>query len=200
MRCLALSLTLVLVSPTASIAQSAYDGSCHSDSAARPSYQLYAQSNIAPEAEKPSKWRVLGRGIARAARVAVAATAVTAAEALRAYSQYSSYPSGYGSTYSSTLGSTAYDSCSHGYTEATCPYGSNGGSYGTAYLSGGSSIRTRSDGFGNYRYYTSDGRYGNITRSYSGSYRVTNNDGDTITASASSLRSMGYRIPYESGF
>lgn len=194
MKCLVLSLLLSLTCPAVCFAQGASYGSCH-DSSAAQRYQLYAhvddgQSQVS---KPPSRWRAIGRGLARAAQATAVFSAATAGQALRAYSQYSAYSSGYGSTY-------ADGSCSHGYTAETCPYGYNGNSYGSSYLSGDSSVRTRPDGYGNYRYYMSDGRSGHITPSYAGGYRLTTDSGESITASASSLRSMGYQVPYGSSW
>jgi len=210
MKCLATSLVFILSCPAVCLAQSASDYTYAETTQSRPPFRLNAQNNtynqprpvgLRPQPsldsseaiQRTSRWRAIGRGLARFAQATAVVTATTAGQALRAYGEYSAYSAGYGSTYGG-------DSCAHGYTANTCPYGYYGNSYGSRYLSGDSGIRTRPDGYGNYRYYMSDGRSGRITRNYTGGYRLTSDNGDSIAASVSSLRSMGYQIPYDQGW
>lgn len=140
--------------------------------------------------------RSLARGVARAvyhAGVISGSAAIIALDALS--SSYGTHP--YSTGYfvpSSTYGAS---SCVHGYTMACCPYGSNGTSYGSMYLSGREPLRLRPDYAGGYRYYSSEGSYGTIRPAYAGGYTISPvNSSPYYTTSLPGLRSAGQSTRY----
>jgi hypothetical protein len=144
-----------------------------------------------PPTRSRGSLRSLARGVARAvyhAGVISGSAAIIALDAVSSAGGTAPYSAGYFVPYSSY----GAGSCVHGYTSACCPYGSNGTSYGSMYLSGEQSLRLRPDYAGGYRYYSLDGGYGTIRPSYSGGYTVTPaNSSPYYAASLRGLRPGG---------
>lgn len=140
-------------------------------------------ASIEPEPHHACRLRRLGHGLreamrftGRAAEQALQAAVVAAANGAAAY--YAASVPTYGayvSSYSSVAAATNMgDSCYHGYTYATCPYGYYGDSYGTTYISGAGSTRLQSDYLGGYRFYNySSGSAGVARPDMMGGYRVS---------------------------
>lgn len=123
-------------------------------------------SRTAEPAPKLSKLKRFGHGLAGAIRAAGKFGDKVAIEVLETMISNAAYSP-------PLAGSAGYvDTCVHGYTTSTCPYGYYGVSYGSPYLSGQGSMRMRPDYMGGYRFYTTQGVSGTLRPDYMGGYQM----------------------------
>jgi len=174
-------------------------------------------SGAGTEEHHACRLRRIGHGLAQAARFAgrmteqaVYVAAQAAAKGAQAYAASAAQPY-YGSgltglyaygggeadsaaTYATTSDT---DSCNHGYTYATCPYGYNGNSYGTPYISGAGATRLQSDHVGGYRFYGTNGVSGVARPDLMGGYRISTwsqgRMSNVYTASSAPHLNAGFR-------
>ena len=121
---------------------------------------------------KESKFKKVRHGLASAAKAVGKfsdAVAIEVLESMLNSSQYSPPPA---VSPASAPNGIYHDTCVHGYTPSTCPYGYYGTSYGSPYLSGPGNLRMRPDYVGGYRFYTSRGVSGTMRPDYLGGYQM----------------------------